>query len=542
VVDQRWLIVASGLALDRFQYGYDRDSNRLYRDNLVNSSFGELYHANGPSNGYDQLNQLTNFARGTLNSTKDTITTPSHSQSWTLDALGNWSSVTTDGSTQTRTANQQNEITSILGQTTPGYDANGNMTGDQGGKSLIFDAWNRLVQFKNGSTVLETYSYDGLNRRVTENPGTLRDLYFSSFWQVLEEDVTGSMQDQYVWSPVYVDAMIERDTPTQRLYVQQDANWNVSALIDTSGNVQERYIYDPYGQVTILSPSWSTRGSSSFSWVFLDQGGRLDNATGLYGFRYRDYSPTLGRWIQNDPIGFGGGDSNLYGYLSNDPNSANDPSGLRDRPPLELDRPDKPGKPKPPPGSPGVGMPDPDAPGQTLYYPPQAYKPGNKVAIISDDTCANDRFCWVPKRQHHPGVGSYAALEAALNQYADGSIDVLIISGSRGGQCSCRTKDLNVDLGGPNMPAWVYALIQRKLRKPNGEVIIASCFSGATALNKPNWFFWEHNLPNYVQQTANKCKCPVTGCPGGTFGQYPGTPASGGGSGWAPWQKVPPEK
>jgi hypothetical protein len=126
------------------------------------------------------------------------------------------------------------------------------MTGDQTGKTLIFDAWNRLVQFKNGPTLLETYGYDGLNRRITENPGTLRDLYYDSAWQLLEEDVSGCMQDQYVWSPVFIDAMIERDTPTQRLYGEQDADWNVTALVDSSGNVQERYIYDPYGAVTIL--------------------------------------------------------------------------------------------------------------------------------------------------------------------------------------------------------------------------------------------------------------------------------------------------
>jgi hypothetical protein len=187
-------------------------------------------------------------------------------------------------------------------------------------------------------------------------------------------------------------------------------------------------------------------------------------------------------------------------------------------------------------------MPDPGEPGKILYYPPQAYKPGNKVAIISDDTCPNDRFCWVPKVQHHPDVGSYAALAAALNQYDDNSIDVLIFSGHRGGQCSCRTRDLNVSLGGANMPEWIYALIRRKLRKPGGEVIVASCYAGGSAENKPNWFWWERNPPNYVRNTATKCKCPVTACPAPTFGQYPGTPASGGGSGWARWETVPPEE
>src|SRR5260370_3444811 len=42
VVDQRWIVTANGSHTDRFKYGYDRDSNRLYRDNVVNSAFGEL--------------------------------------------------------------------------------------------------------------------------------------------------------------------------------------------------------------------------------------------------------------------------------------------------------------------------------------------------------------------------------------------------------------------------------------------------------------------------------------------------------------------
>jgi RHS repeat-associated protein len=328
VVDQRWIITATGTATVRTQYGYDRDGNVLYSNNLVNSNFSELYHANGSGNDYDNLNQLTNFARGVLNSTNDTISSPTHSQSWGFDALGNWTSFTSDSTTQTRTANQQNEITSISGQTTPTYDANGNMTGDQTGKTLIFDAWNRLVQYKNGATPLESYAYDARNRRITENPGTLRDLYYDSAWQLLEEDVAGSMQDQYVWSPVYIDALIERDTSTQRLYAQQDANFNVTALVDTTAAVQERYIYDPYGSVTILTSDWSMRGSSSFGWVFLHQGGRYDLATGLYAFRKRDYSPTLGRWIELDPIGFAGRDSNWYRYGRNSPTSTLDPTGL----------------------------------------------------------------------------------------------------------------------------------------------------------------------------------------------------------------------
>jgi hypothetical protein len=117
----------------------------LFRDNLVNPAFGELYHANGSGNGYDPTNQLLAFARGTLNGSHDTIASPSHSQSWALDAVGNFKTQTTDGTTQTRSANAQNQITAISGLSTPLYDHTGNMTQDEQGRTLVPDAWNRLV-------------------------------------------------------------------------------------------------------------------------------------------------------------------------------------------------------------------------------------------------------------------------------------------------------------------------------------------------------------------------------------------------------------
>jgi RHS repeat-associated protein len=328
IIDQFWLNTSTNTASDRFQHGYDQDGNVLFKNNLVNSTFSELYHANGSGNGYDTLNQLVAFARGALNGTNDTISSPSTSESWTLDALGNWSSVTTNGNAQTRTANAQNEITSISGATTPGYDHNGNTTTDQNGNTLVYDAWNRLVAYKNGSTVLETMSYDGLGRRIVTNNGAADDLYYSSSWQVLEERSGGTTQDQYVWSPVYIDALVERDVGSQRLFAQQDANWNVTALVDTTGTVQERYVYDPYGSVTVLTPSWGTRGTSAYAWVFLFQGGRLDAVMGLYYFQQRDYSPTLGRWMQIDPMPYSTEDCNLYLFVGDDPCDSTDPRGL----------------------------------------------------------------------------------------------------------------------------------------------------------------------------------------------------------------------
>jgi hypothetical protein len=125
------------------------DGNVVYAKNMVNSAFSDLYHANGASNGYDSLNQLAAFAQGALSDTNsdgvpDTVASPSDSQSWALAALGNPSSVTTNGTSVSRASNAQNETTSV-GSATLTYDANGNMTIDAAGRTLVYDAWNRLV-------------------------------------------------------------------------------------------------------------------------------------------------------------------------------------------------------------------------------------------------------------------------------------------------------------------------------------------------------------------------------------------------------------
>ncbi len=135
--------------------------------------------------------------------------------------------------------------------------------------------------------------------------------------------------------PVYVDALVERDrdatnsgTLSERLYALQDANWNVTALMDTSGSIVERYVYDPYGSVTVLNTSWTVITSSAYASVYLHQGGRFDPAAGLYNFDYRVLSPALTRWMQSDPKQFAAHDQNLYRYEANSATARLDPSGL----------------------------------------------------------------------------------------------------------------------------------------------------------------------------------------------------------------------
>jgi RHS repeat-associated protein len=188
-----------------------------------------------------------------------------------------------------------------------------------------------------GGATLTSYQVDALNRRIVENPGTARDLYYSSSWQVLEERVNGTAQAQYVWSPVYIDALVLRDRDAdantgngleERLWAQQDANGNVTSTLAAAGAVAERYAEDPFGLPTFLSSDWMSLSSSAYGWSYLHQGGRYDASSLHFEFRMRDQSPSLGRWMAADPIGHVAGEPNLYRYIENSPVTVTDPYGL----------------------------------------------------------------------------------------------------------------------------------------------------------------------------------------------------------------------
>ena len=338
IADQRWVDSSSSwVDVDRYQYGHDRNGNRLYEENLLESSLSELYH---DGSGYDKLDRLTTFERGTLNANKDDLTgTADRGQYWTLDALGNWSSVANEtggfGTLQTRTHDDQNRISSVSGASSPTYSPNGEMLSDETGQVLAYDAWGRLmaVDVDADSVVDVAYAYDALNRKVLVDEGNgEKAWYYTQEWQVLEERdaVSGDVEVQYVWSPVYVDAMVLRDRDTdadgdtqdaggsERLYVLHDANFNVTALTDVAGIVQERFLYDPYGERTVLNADWTvdTDGLSDFTFVHGHQGGRHDLATGLVDFRNRHLDTSLGRWERQDPAGYVDGANLFVAYTS----------------------------------------------------------------------------------------------------------------------------------------------------------------------------------------------------------------------------------
>jgi RHS repeat-associated protein len=122
-------------------------------------------------------------------------------------------------------------------------------------------------------------------------------------------------------------------TGVERVYVVQDANFNVTSIIgknETDWEVIERYIFDPYGERTVLNADWTvdTDGLSDFNFVHGHQGGRHDLAVGLVDFRNRFLDTSLGRWTRQDPLGYVDGMS-LYNSYRNAPVRFLDPAGLK---------------------------------------------------------------------------------------------------------------------------------------------------------------------------------------------------------------------
>ncbi len=222
-----------------------------------------------------------------------------------------------------RSSNARNQLAAAGGNTLA-YDPNGNTLTDASGKQYVYDAWDRPVTVKDASgNVIETYRYDAKGERMTESPaaGAATDLYYSDAGQVIEERQGGVTTARNVWGITYVNDLVVREQSTttpgtldQRRYVQHDANFNTTALTDSSGNVVERYQYDPYGAMTVLNADGTvkgdgTYGSSQYHVPTLFQGMRLDGVTGHYRTPNRDYDPATGTWLEADPAGYIDGSS-----------------------------------------------------------------------------------------------------------------------------------------------------------------------------------------------------------------------------------------
>jgi RHS repeat-associated protein len=100
------------------------------------------------------------------------------------------------------------------------------------------------------------------------------------------------------------------------------------ALTSHTGALVQQYRYTVWGEPQVFNAGNQSRPLSEARSPFLFTAREFDLETGLYHYRARAYSPQLGRFLQFDPIDFGGGDSGLQRYVHNRPVDKTDPHGL----------------------------------------------------------------------------------------------------------------------------------------------------------------------------------------------------------------------
>ena len=259
--------------------------------------------------------------------------------SYSYDAAGNRLSAAANGSTTGYTPNSLNQYSAVSGSGAPAYDANGSLTG-LNGKQYVWDNENRLSAVSDGTRRTES-GYDGLSRRIKRqeyNKTTLTDTVYYVYdgnLPVLELgpggtklrsytrglDLTQSLDAAGCVGSLLAMTIHDASVGSVGSYTYgYGGNGNVTVLLDSSDTVVASYAYDPFGGVLASGGALASANPYQFSTKEYEADWSLNY------YLYRFYSPELGRFINQDPIGFAGG-LNWYQYAAGNPIMYGDPSG-----------------------------------------------------------------------------------------------------------------------------------------------------------------------------------------------------------------------
>ena len=359
---------------------------------------------------FDAAGNMTSMTTvdGTTNYTSDATgqLTAAGSDTYAYDSNGN--RTTANGSTYVTGVN--NELLDD-GTYTYTYDAEGNRltktdkaTGAE--TDYTWDYRDRLssVTFKDGSgTVTETvyYQYDAFNHLVGETVSVPGQAAQETVWvydrgQIVSQfDGTGTLtannlSHRYLWNPQAVDQLFadEQLSPLPPgegqgegydLTTPGNVLW---ALTDHENSVRDLATYDPGTDVTTIANhrvydaygNLTSQTNAALDSLFGYTGRQFDQVTGLQNNLNRWYDPAVGRWLSEDPLSFGGGDSNLYRYVGKNPIMYVDATGLQNQRPCPGQPPLVPVKP-PPAEPPLVPVPPPAEPPLVPVPPPPPENP-----------------------------------------------------------------------------------------------------------------------------------------------------------------------
>jgi len=196
------------------------------------------------------------------------------------------------------------------------YDGNKNLSGD-GTWTFGYDTENHLLTASKSGTSA-SFVYDPKDRQAQKTVGSVKTRYIYSGWRRIADydGTSGSLQNRYVYGTSLDEPLITVSSGGTLTFLHHDRLGSIIATTNSTGVVTNKNLFSAYGEIASLS-------GTSFGFT----GQRYDSETGLYYYKLRYYSPSLGRFLQPDPIGYQDG-LNLYSYVNNNTLSETDPMGL----------------------------------------------------------------------------------------------------------------------------------------------------------------------------------------------------------------------
>jgi RHS repeat-associated protein len=264
--------------------------------------------------GYDAASQVNSITDTSSSTTVGTLTYGYSGDGQRTTVGGTLAQVALPAATTaTSTFNGDNELTALNGAALT-YDNDGNLKTDAT-NTYSWDDRGQLSGISGGTTA--AYSYDPFGVRQSSTVSGTTTNYLTDGGNVLENLIGGTVTASDLTGPS-LDQTFSRTDSTGTSSLLTDSLGTTVGLGSSAGAVATNYSYEPYGAAT----SGGTSSANPLKFV-----GQQGDGTGLNYDQARYYSPSESRFISQDPLGFGGGSSDLYSYSASDPVNHTDPTG-----------------------------------------------------------------------------------------------------------------------------------------------------------------------------------------------------------------------